>query len=321
MRYLIIALVVISVVSSVFYASLRDDRSDLLIEKQPINISPNTVNITLQEIKREPPISQASEDKSNLLAKQQINISPNIPKNKKDKNGSDNGSDNDKRYSSELDTLLSNKDIKSRKDFIKEKNKSLNLDSFREVLNEYRNNPDIRSERRIISSAILSEIQDDILIDAFYQEVTYDESLLADFVSATYYTRSQNSFNKLMDLQGLNYNQQVMEDLKKGTLMMYQGNVTKEVVSHIDTWLANRSHMNKQQEDIIVGLLLQSSSDNIKKVVNGNIFKFSSIGQEAIESYLGGIPTRELRYSPLSRQENGLYLVGYAACPSFNLSL
>jgi hypothetical protein len=197
------------------------------------------------------------------------------------------------KYSDKLDTLLSVKDNGNRKEFIKKILETLNPDTLHDVLNEYRINTDERSERRIVSSAILSEIKDDNLLNSFYEELGNDESLIADFVSATYYTNSQNSFDKLMALQELHFSQDATKYLKDGTLIMYQGSVTKDVTSHIGAWLSNRSYINRQQENIIIGLLSQSSYSNAKVAVENNISKFSSEGYKALQELVNNSPQRE----------------------------
>ncbi len=199
------------------------------------------------------------------------------------------------QYSDELDILLSEKNVDKRRKFIKEKTKTLTIDSFYDVISEYRKNPDERSARRIISRAILSEIHNDSLLDIFYEEVVCDQTLLPDFVSATYYTNSQNSFDKLMEIQDLDYEEKVMADLKRGTLMMYQDNINSELISHIELWISNRSYISNNQEIILLELLIQAPISKAEPVVNNNILKFSLAGQKALKDHFDSIPRRELR--------------------------
>lgn len=196
-------------------------------------------------------------------------------------------------YSSELEELLLRKNKSSRKDFIRDKVATLTKESLNQVLYEYRNNSDERSEKRIISSAILSEINKDGLIDIFYEEVATDKTLLPDFVSATSYTNSQNSFDKLMKLQELGFDEQTTSDLVRGTLTMYQNNVTKKSLSHIENWLANNSYTREGQEKVIVNLLLQAPANGAEIVINNNLLKFSQTAQETLSNYLDNLSRRE----------------------------
>lgn len=196
-------------------------------------------------------------------------------------------------FSDKLDELLNNQPPEARREFINEIVTTLDPSTLEAVINEYRNNLDERSDRRVIARAVLSEINADNMLNIFYEDVIEDEALLPDFVSATYYTGSQNSFDKLMELQEMSFSQNGEKYLKEGALMMYQGNITKKVISHIDTWLTQRGHINSQQEDIVVDFLLQSTPRNISNLVENNLYKFSGKGQEKLQEYIDDSPRRE----------------------------
>jgi hypothetical protein len=194
-------------------------------------------------------------------------------------------------YKQNILSLLRQKNT-HRQTFIQYTINNMTPSLFDEIIMSYKNNPE-HTEIGIISRTILSEIKDDIYLDLLYEETLHDPELLADFVSATYYTNTQNAYNRLMSIQTLSLNNIKKNALEKGTLMMYQGNITKKILSHANTWLHQHAQMTPSQENIIIHFLLQRPYKAIQEFLNIHGSKFSPHQQKMLRKTLKQQPTRQ----------------------------
>lgn len=195
-------------------------------------------------------------------------------------------------YEQELSHLISSQEKSNRLGFIKEQVEKMNYNSLDDIISVFQRFEDERSAERVISRAILSEISDDRFLDVLFDETTGDETLLPDFVSATLFTNSQNSFNRLMEMQTMSFDESVLAELLRGTITMYQNSVTSETGYFISNWLGNNALLNVNQERIVINFLKQLPDYIAISVIDENLAKFTQEHQEELQFYVRGIPER-----------------------------